>query len=204
MAGKRLLTINGSNFEVRSRNNSPDQVFMYDPVSSTIKMYANQQRSVAIGNAGRSRDLVGYKTNGAWYQDFTMQGNFIVNARGLVVDVHKSRDTDGANVIVWKKQGQLNQQWKIEYIEIDTIQNGIIPDKPFKIISKMRGARAITRSKDNVIIRDNNKNDKDQLFVFDSQTGSIQPMKDHNVSLEIADAGRNRFAQFNKERDIWF
>lgn len=42
MAGKRLLTVNGSNFEVRARDNSPDQVFMYDPVSSTIKTYANQ------------------------------------------------------------------------------------------------------------------------------------------------------------------
>lgn len=133
-----------------------------------------------------------------------MQGNFIVNARGLHIDVHQSRDVDGANVIVWKKQGQLNQQWKIEYINIDSINNGIIPDKPFKIISKMRGARAITRSKNNLIIRDNKKNDADQLFVFDSQTGSIQPKRDHNVSIEIADAGRNRYAQLNKERDIWF
>jgi hypothetical protein len=98
----------------------------------------------------------------------------------------------------------LNQQWKIEYVNIDTVQNGIIPDKAFKIISKMRSGRAITRSKNNVIIRDNKKNDKDQLFVFDSLTGSIQPSNNHDVSLEIGDAGRGRYSQFNKERDIWF
>lgn len=98
----------------------------------------------------------------------------------------------------------MNQQWKIEYVNIDTVQNGIIPDKVFKIISKMNGARAITRSRDNVVIRDNKKDDKDQLFVFDSLTGSIQPKQDHDVSLEIGDAGRGRYTQFNKERDIWF
>jgi len=138
MAGKRLLTLQGKNFVVQQRNNSPEQLFKYDPVSSTVKLYANQQDSLAIAHSGRSRDLVGHKTNGAWFQDFSLDGNFVVNKRGLVVDVSGAKDKDGANVIVWKKHGKLNQQWKIEYVNIDTIQNGIIPDKAFKIISKMR------------------------------------------------------------------
>jgi hypothetical protein len=42
MAGKRLLTLQGKNFIVQQRNNSPEQLFKYDPVSSTVKLYANQ------------------------------------------------------------------------------------------------------------------------------------------------------------------
>jgi hypothetical protein len=42
MAGKRLLTLDGQNFIIRTRNNSPEQLFKFDPSSRTIKMYANQ------------------------------------------------------------------------------------------------------------------------------------------------------------------
>lgn len=126
------------------------------------------------------------------------------NERGLVLDVQSAKDADGANVIVWKSHGKLNQQWKIEYVDADTIQNGLIPDKPFKIISKMKAGRAITRSRNNVIIKDANKGDKDQEFVFDSQSGSIQPRRDHTLSMDIGEEGRNRYAQFAKEKDIWY
>lgn len=167
-------------------------------------MFSNQQDSIAIEHHGRSRNLIAHKTDGAWYQQFTIDGNFLRNERGLVIDVSGSRDRDDQNVIVWKAHGKPNQQWKVEYVDADIIQNGLIPDKPFRIISKMKAGRAITRSRNNVIIRDSNKNDNDQVFVFDSETGSIQPRRDHSVSLDIGEEGRNRYAQFVKEKDIWY
>lgn len=193
MAGKRLLTLEGKNFVVRSRNNSPEQLFRFDSSSRTIKMFANQQDSIAIEHSGRGRNLISHKTDGGWYQEFHIDGNLLRNERKLVIDVSGARDVDGQNVIVWKEHGRLNQQWKIEYVNADIIQNGIIPDKPFRILSKMSGGRAVTRSKDNVIIRDANQSDKDQVFVFDSATGSIQPKRDHNVALDIGEEGRNRY-----------
>ena len=193
MAGKRLLTLQGKNFVVQSRNHSPEQLFRYDESSRTIRSFVNQQNSVAIEHHGRSRNVISKKTDGAWYQSFHTDGNLLINERGLVLDVAGAKDRDGQNVIVWKKHGKLNQQWKIEYVDADTIQNGLIPDKPFKILSKMPGGRAITRSKNNGTIRDARKGDNNQIFVFDSQTGSIQPKQDDKSAMDIGEEGRNRY-----------
>jgi hypothetical protein len=89
------------------------------------------------------------------------------------MDVTRSSDRDGSNVIAWRKHGGKNQQWKIEYINPDSIKGGLIPDKPFKIISKLRSGRAVTREGSNIRIRDKNGNNQNQLFVFDSRSGSI-------------------------------
>jgi hypothetical protein len=67
MAGKRLLTLSGSNFVIQSRNNSPEQLFKFDPATKTIKMYANQAHSLALSHSGKSRNLIAHKTDGAWY-----------------------------------------------------------------------------------------------------------------------------------------
>jgi hypothetical protein len=68
----------------------------------------------------------------------------------------------------------------------------------------MKSGRALTRSGDNVVIRDVNKSqNNDQVFVYDSETGSIQPQRDTNISLDIGDEGRGRYAHFVKEKDIW-
>jgi len=178
MTGKRLLTLSGANFVVQSRNNSPEQLFRYDPATKTIKMFSNQMHSLALSHSGKSRNLISHKTDGAWYQHFILDGKFIKNERGLVLDVSGSKDRDGQNVIVWKKNGEnsLNQHWQVSYVDADTIQNGIIPDKPFRILTKMRSGRALTRSGNNVVIRDVSKSyANDQVFVLDSESGSIQP-----------------------------
>lgn len=115
MAGKRLLTLSGANFVVNSRNDSPEQLFKFDPESKTIKMFSNQLHSLALSHSGKSRNLIAHKTDGAWYQHFTLDGKFIKNERGLVLDVSGSKDRDGQNVIVWKKNGEnsLNQHWAV-------------------------------------------------------------------------------------------
>jgi len=153
-------------------------LFKFDPATKTIKMFSNQLHSLALSHAGKSRNLIAHKTDGAWYQHFNLDGKFIKNERGLVLDVSGSKDRDGQNVIVWKKNGEnsLNQHWQVSYVDADTVQNGIIPDKPFRILTKMKSARALTRSGDSVVIRDrSNSSNNDQIFVFDSETGSIQP-----------------------------
>lgn len=83
MKGKRLLTVSEGNFMIQTRNNSPEQLFKYDPKSQTIVMYANQGHSLSIYQNGRSRDLTSKKTDGAWYQQFELDGRFIVNERKL-------------------------------------------------------------------------------------------------------------------------
>lgn len=67
MAGKRLLTLSKDNFVIQSRNNSPEQLFRFDPATKTIKMFSNQHHSLAMSHSGKSRNLVAHKTDGAWY-----------------------------------------------------------------------------------------------------------------------------------------
>jgi hypothetical protein len=68
----------------------------------------------------------------------------------------------------------------------------------------MKSARALTISGDNVVIRDvSGGSQKDQIFVFDSETGTIQPQRDTKISMDIGDEGRGRYAHFVKEKDIW-
>jgi hypothetical protein len=68
----------------------------------------------------------------------------------------------------------------------------------------MRSGRALTRSGDNVVIRGVSSGQAvNQIFVFDSETGTIQPQRNTNISLDIGDQGRGRYSHFVKEKDIW-
>lgn len=83
----------------------------------------------------------------------------------------------------------------IQYVEVEWITSGIIPDKPFKINTKLASGRALTRAGDKVVIMDDAKNNADQIFVFDSKTGSIQPRRDNKIALDIGEDGRNRYVK---------
>lgn len=56
------------------------------------------------------------KTQDIWDQHFNLDGDRIVNERGLVLDVSGGRDRNGQNVLVWKKHNGLNQKWKVDYV----------------------------------------------------------------------------------------
>lgn len=163
----------GNNFVIQRRNNSIQQLFTYDPSSRTVKPYSSQGKSMGIDSHGRSRNIGAQNTNGGWYQRWDIKGAFFTNEKGKVMDVTGSGDRDGQNVIAWRKHGGKNQQWSIQYVNVDSIKGGLIPDKPFKILSKLRSGRAVTREGKNIVIRDKSGNNQNQLFVFDSRSGSI-------------------------------
>lgn len=72
------------------------------------------------------------------------------------------------------------------------MQSGILPNKPFRIVTKLRSGRVLTRVGANVVIR--NRNDReDQIFILDPKTGSIEPSKNRNLSLDVGDFGKNRY-----------
>lgn len=149
--------------------------------------------------------MVADEADGAWYQIFMPDGAGIKNERGLVLSVEGDKDINGANVVVWKKSSSttLSQSWIIQYVETEWITNGIIPDKPFQIISKLGAGRALTRAGEKVVIQDANKSNADQIFVFDSNTGSIQPKRNNKIALDIGEDGRNRYVRFGWTKDIW-
>lgn len=46
-----------------------------------------------------------------------MQGQQIVNARGLALDVAAGKDAEGQTVLMWTSHAGSNQKWTIEYDE---------------------------------------------------------------------------------------
>jgi len=203
LKSNRYLTIQGKNAVIKARDNSPGQLFMYDDKTQTISSFAAKNTVLDIADEGRARDVSVDSKTGKWWQQFNLKGSRLVNARGVVLDVQGGKDREGQNVIVWKKHSGLNQKWKIVYKDADTVQNGLIPNKPFRIISKMKSGRVITRiGNNNVVIR--NKNDREeQIFVFDSKTVTIEPVKRKNLSLDIADWGHQRYVKFSNTKSIW-
>lgn len=118
------------------------------------------------------------------------------------MDVDKRRDRENQAVIAWRRHNHNNQKWDIVYVDEDTVQNGLIAQKPFRLLSKMRGRRALTRSGNKIVIRDKN-NSNDQIFVFDDKTNSIQPKQDRSLSVDIEDYGKDRTIMFRKNENIW-
>jgi len=85
MAGKRLLTLKGHNFVISDRDHSPEQLFIYDQETQSIKAYSHQSHSLSIEHSGRNRNLIAHKSEIAWWQHFIFSGKNLKNERGLMI-----------------------------------------------------------------------------------------------------------------------
>jgi len=159
MAGGRYLTLKNENFVINKRNGSKHQLFYWDPIYKTIHTMANKNLMLDIAHDGKDRDLIATKLNRRWDQQFRIRGNRVENIRGVVVTVEGNVDKDGQNVIVWKKSNGLNSKWNIVYADQNNGQDGLIPGKPFRLVSLMKSGRVLTQAGNNVVIR--TKNDKE-------------------------------------------
>lgn len=173
---------------------------MSEPRSNLVNKKDEETDCYYKSNGFHTNDLVATERSGKWMQQFNIRGEHIINTKGLAVDVSGSRDKDGQNVIVWKKHNGRNQKWNIVYINEDSVQTGIIPDKPFRLVTKLRSGRVLTRTGNNVVIR--SRNDKeDQIFVLDSKTKNIVPTTNKKLSLDIGDFGKNRYLDWMSNKD---
>jgi len=132
----------------------------------------------------------------------------MANEKGKMLDVSGAKDAENRNVGAYKKHNGKNQQWHIVYEDDyeewkkNADNKGLIPNKPFRLLSKMRARRALTRTGSKLIIR-NKDNSNDQIFVFNESTKSIQPKQDRSVSIDIEDFGKDRTLAFRKNENIW-
>jgi hypothetical protein len=141
------------------------------------------------------------ENTGDWFKNWRYEADgHISNERGTCLDVDKRRDRENQKVISWRRYNHNNQKWNIVYTNEDTVQNGLLTAKPFRLLSKMRGRRALTRSGTKIVIRDKD-NSNDQIFVFDGK--SIQPNQDKSMSIDIEDYGKDRTIMFRKNENIW-
>jgi len=117
MKSGRALTRAGDKAVISDYNKgSNNQIFVFDSNTGSIQPRRDNKVSMDIGEDGRNRYVKFSQTKDMWHQHFHQEGDYIVNERGLVFDVEEGKDANGTNVHVWKKTGQLHQQWKIQYV----------------------------------------------------------------------------------------
>jgi len=205
MRSHRFLTLSpdGQGFVIAKKDRSPNQLFKFDVKTGGIVTYGDQNQAIAISHSGRNRVLKTGKNNKDWWKVWRFERDgHITNSHGSCMDVDGRKDRENQGVIAWKRYNHNNQKWNIVYVDEDTVQNGLIAGKPFRLLSKMRGKRALTRAGSKIVIMDKN-NGNDQIFVFDDKSKSIQPKQDRSLSVDIEDYGKDRTIMFRKKENVW-
>lgn len=210
MRRHRYLESNGRNIYIKNKNGRDSQVWWFDQRSKTIKS-KQFGRSFDIQGAGKTANMQIWSTNSGWFQQFKYVDQNLMNIKdSRVVDVAGGRDSNGQNVIVWRRHNGPNQRWKIIYLDTIKVQveyNGaaLKADTPFQFVSQMKGHRLLTMNgtKNNFIIQQNN-NLPQQTFMYDSKSNTIVNLGHKGMSLEISEAGRGRNLQASRtRRGLW-
>ena len=114
-----------------------------------------------------------------------MQGAYLVNDHGKVMNVDANKDDENRNIVVANKNNGLGQQWDVVYADEYKAEPkkgefnkdfGLYVDRPFSVISEMNAHRYLTViDNKNMVIKISNGR-KQQQFRFDQATLSIKSM----------------------------
>jgi hypothetical protein len=86
------------------------QQWTFNCVDKTIRSYHWKNYAMEIQSNGGSSNLRTTSTiNSRWWQLFRLDGAFIVNERGKVLDVSGGVDAENRNIIVYNRHGKINQ-----------------------------------------------------------------------------------------------
>ena len=147
-----------------------------------------------------------------WWNMFKLDGAFIVNEKGKVLDVSGAVDDENRNIVVWNKHGKINQQFDIIYADKypeepkkGELNNdfGLYVERPFYIVSQMRSNRYLDllNNRNMVIKTPNGRNT--QIWYFHQQSLTIRT-KLNNQSWDIKSAGKTNEMQIWSTNSGWF
>jgi hypothetical protein len=141
-----------------------------------------------------------------------IDGAFIVNEHGKVLDVQGGYDAENRNVLAWNKHGKINQQWDVVYAdewkgepgkgELNE-EFGLYIERPFYIVSALDDSRYldIVNNRNMVIKTPNRRNT--QTWWFDQKSYTIRT-KLNNQSWDIKSAGKTDDMQIWSTNSQWF
>jgi len=143
---------------------------------------------------------------------FRYKGDFIVNEKGKVIDVHGGVDAEARNIIVWTKHGKINQQWDVIYVDDYKEEPkkgelnerfGLYVERPFYVISQLPSHRYldIIGSRNIVIKTPNGRNT--QIWYFHQQSLTIRT-KLNNQSFDIHGSGKSNHMQIWSTNSNWW
>jgi len=141
-----------------------------------------------------------------------MDGAFLVNERGKVMDISGGVDAEQRNIIVWNKHGKINQQWDVVYAdeypedpkkgELNE-KFGMYVERDFYIVSQMGEHRYLDLiSNRNMVIKTPNGRNT-QTWYFHQQSLTIRTRL-NNQSWDIKSAGRTNNMQIWSTNSGWF
>jgi hypothetical protein len=143
---------------------------------------------------------------------FRLDGAFVVNERGKVMDISGGVDDENRNILMWNKHGKINQQWDIIYADEYPEEPkkgelnkdfGLYVERPFYIISQMKEHRYLDLiGNRNMVIKTQNGRST-QVWYFHQQSLTIRT-KLNNQSWDIKSAGRTRNMQIWSTNSGWF
>jgi len=164
----------------------------------TIKCQKNGQ-SLNINSNGSSKNLNTRNSQNNWFQQFKLDGLYIVNVgNNKVLDVSSGNDKEGNTVVAWTRNNRVNQQWKILYLDEKDAEptkgldedSGLYRNRPFYLISRLPKHRALTVSSGRYLrISDKTKDNAHQIFYFDHLTRTVKSKAYTAKSISIPSKG---------------
>ena len=139
-----------------------------------------------------------------------MDGAFMTNERGKVMDVHGGADQENRDIIMYPKHGKINQQWDIVYVdewksykkgELNK-EYGLYVERDFHILTQLPSNRLLSLIGNNMAIKTSN-GFKNQIWYFD-QTSLTIKSRENNKSWDITNSGRNQNMQVYNTNSKWW
>jgi hypothetical protein len=180
----RVIQTNSSTVTInRWVKNRKQQVWWFDPVKKMIFSNYWKNYCLEIPSSGTAKDIkLTSNCKSRWWNLFRYQGDFIVNERGTVFDVHGGIDAENRNVISWTKHGKINQQWDVIYAdeypgepgkgELNE-KFGLYVERDFHIVSALNSHRYIDLVSSQLVIKTPNSL-KTQIWYFHQQSLTIR------------------------------
>jgi hypothetical protein len=141
-----------------------------------------------------------------------MDGAFLVNERGKVMDVSGGKDNENQNIIIYNKHGKLNQQWDLIYADEypdEPVKGelnkdfGLIVEKDFHVVTMLPSHRYLDLLDNrNFAIKTPNGR-KQQLWYFDQKSLTIKTRL-NNQSWDIKNSGNTPNMQVWSTNSGWF
>lgn len=205
--------VGGRNLVMKTMDRTREtQIFFLDPHTKTIKSVKHRDQSIDIQGAGNSANMQIWSTNNRWYQMFKYVGGHIVNIKNnKVFDVSGNRDTENANLIIYKKHGGLNQQFDIVYLDQlkpDLVKGdwnpefGFYVEREFSIVTKLGSGRYVDVIGSNIVIKTRSSS-KTQKWYFDQTTRTIKSVATKR-SWDISSGGRGSNLQVWTTNSGWW
>ena len=143
---------------------------------------------------------------------FSVDGAYIVNEKGKVLDVSGGQDTENRNVIVYNRHSGLNQQWDVVYADEYPEEPrkgelnkdfGMFVERPFYIVSQLDENRYLDliNNRNMVIKTQNGRNT--QTWFFDQKSMTIKTML-NKQSWDIKSSGKTNNMQIWSTNSGWW